>query len=185
MPSPIGHAIGGLTAGWAAAGRPRVATLVWPALVLCLVGMLPDIDLLFGIHSGQTHSVGAALIVLGAAWVFQRAAPRLLHGLPPLAIGCAYASHILLDWLGQDTSAPHGVMALWPFTDRYFMSPIAFLPSITRRYWLPGFWLHNLRALAFELAVLGPILILVWWSRRPVPSARRDFGASEASRNAR
>jgi inner membrane protein len=136
------------------------------ALILGLVGMLPDIDLLFGIHSGPTHSIGAALIVVAATWLIQRATPRLPHSLPPIAVGLAYASHILLDWLGEDTSVPHGVMALWPFTDDFFMSPISIMPSITRRYWLPGFWEHNLRALALELAILGPVLLIVWWTRR-------------------
>jgi hypothetical protein len=56
-------------------------------------------------------------------------------------------------------------MALWPFSHEYFMSPVALMPAISRRYWLPGFWAHNLRALAFELAVLTPLAIAVWWGR--------------------
>ena len=26
--------------------------------------------------------------------------------------------NLVLDWLGQDTSAPRGIMALWPFSER-------------------------------------------------------------------
>jgi inner membrane protein len=78
----------------------------------------------------------------------------------------AYSTHILLDYLGNDTSAPYGVMALWPFSQEYFMSPVPVFPAITRRYWLTGFWEQNLWALLFELAVLGPIVIGVWWWRR-------------------
>jgi inner membrane protein len=140
--------------------------------VLSAIGMLPDIDLLFGLHSGPTHSVGAAVIAGLVAWAARRAAPGSSYAVAPLAASCAYASHILLDWLGEDTSAPFGVMALWPFTDRFFMSPIAVMPAITRRYWLPGFWEHNLRALVFELAVLGPLLLAVWWTCR---ACRRRF----------
>ena len=39
-------------------------------LAFALLGPLADIDFLFGIHSRQTHSVGAALVVLAVvlAW---------------------------------------------------------------------------------------------------------------------
>ncbi|MBI2221354.1 MAG: metal-dependent hydrolase [Acidobacteria bacterium] len=171
MPSPVGHAIGGLVAGWGAAGHAPYPAWIRQALVLVVVGMLPDIDLLFGWHSGPTHSVGAALLAGAIAWGARRAAPRSAYAVTPLAVTCAYASHILLDWLGADTSAPFGVMALWPLTDGYFMSPIAVMPSITRRYWLTGFWEHNLRALMFELVLLVPLLLIVWWTRA-VRSAR-------------
>jgi inner membrane protein len=80
-----------------------------------------------------------------------------------LAIFAAYASHIFLDWIGDDTSPPFGVMALWPFSREYFMSPVSLMPAISRRYWLPGFWAHNLRALLFEIVVLGPLALAAWW----------------------
>jgi membrane-bound metal-dependent hydrolase YbcI (DUF457 family) len=136
--------------------------------------MLPDIDLLFGTHSGPTHSVGAALIVAAATWLVQTRAARVWQGLSPFAIAGAYSSHIVLDWLGEDTSSPHGVMALWPISGEHYISPVAIMPSITRRYWLPGFWEQNVSALAFELAVLVPILTLVWWWRRRVQATDRS-----------
>jgi inner membrane protein len=98
-------------------------------------------------------------------------APAQKWGLSPfslaaLSVVAAYATHILLDFLGNDTSAPYGVMALWPFSREYFLSPVPVFPAITRRYWLAGFWEQNLRALLFELAVLGPIVMGAWWWRR-------------------
>jgi inner membrane protein len=128
--------------------------------------MLPDLDLLVGMHSGPTHSVGAVAIIGVVAWLIARGAPGAWQGLTPFALACAYASHILLDWIGEDTSSPYGVMALWPFSRDHFMSPVAVMPSITRRYWLPGFLEQNLRALLFELALLVPIVVLVWWGRQ-------------------
>ncbi len=162
MPSPAGHALGGMIAGWGTAGRQPWPAWVSQAIVFGVVGILPDIDLLFGAHSGPTHSVGAALIVAIMAWGVSgfRARPAITF-----AIFAAYASHILLDWLGEDTSAPYGVMAFWPLSHEYFMSPISLFPAITRRYWLAGFWMHNLRALVFELVILGPIAIGIWWGR--------------------
>ena len=127
------------------------------------IGTLPDIDLLFGAHSGPTHSVGAALLVTLMAWGVSgfRARPAM-----NAAVFAAYASHVALDWLGEDTSAPFGVMALWPFSQEYFLAPFQIMPAITRRYWLQGFWAHNLRAVMFEMMVIGPILAGVFWFRR-------------------
>jgi len=162
MPSPVGHALGGLIAGWGTAGRRPWPDWVGQAIVFTVVGVLPDLDLLFGAHSGPTHSIGAALIVAIMAWGVSgfRARPAIVA-----AIFAAYASHIFLDWLGEDTSPPFGIMALWPFSHEYFMSPVAIMPAISRRYWLAGFWAHNLRALVFEITVLLPIAIAVWWGR--------------------
>ena len=170
MPSPVGHALGGVIAGWGVAGRLSWPAWVSQAVVFTVIAVLPDIDLLFGAHSGPTHSVGAAAIVAIMAWgVSGFRARRAVV----LAIFAAYASHIFFDWLGDDTSPPFGVMALWPFTDQYFMSPVALMPAISRRYWLAGFWAHNLRALFFEIVVLAPIACAVWWVRG---SARRRTG---------
>jgi inner membrane protein len=191
MPSPIGHAIGGVTAAWAGAGRSeRPREWLAQALVLGAVGMLPDIDLLFGVHSGPTHSIGAAviagLIAWPVAWLalrFQAEGAERLAGaerLPlsgeaarwALAVSLAWMAHFALDWLGEDTSPPFGVMVLWPFSREHYMSPVPLMPAITRRYWLPGFWTQNFRALIFELMVLLPVLAGVWWLRRR-PSRRR------------
>lgn len=162
MPSPVGHALGGLIAGWGVAGRRSWPAWASQAVVFTVVALLPDIDLLFGVHSGPTHSIGAAAIVAIMAWGVSgfRARPAII-----LAVFAAYGSHIFLDWLGDDTSPPLGIMALWPFSHEYFISPVTVMPAISRRYWLPGFWAHNLRSLAFELAVLTPILAGVWWWR--------------------
>jgi membrane-bound metal-dependent hydrolase YbcI (DUF457 family) len=127
--------------------------------VFAAVGVLPDIDLLFGAHSGPTHSIGAAAVVAIMAWGVSgfRARPAAV-----LAIFAAYGSHIFLDWLGADTSPPLGVMALWPISQEYFVSPLPIMPAISRRYWLPGFWMHNLGALLFEVAVLTPLVLAAW-----------------------
>jgi hypothetical protein len=81
-------------------------------------------------------------------------------------MGAAYATHTLLDWLGTDSSAPIGIMALWPVSRGYYESPFHVFMAISRRYWLPDFWMFNARAVARELALLGPVLGLVLWLRR-------------------
>ena len=129
--------------------------------------MAPDIDLLVGAHSGPTHGVGAALVVGALAWGVLRARGVQGGGRNAIAIAAAYASHILLDWLGHDTSAPIGIMALWPLSRDYYESPAHVFMAISRRYWLPEFWTSNLLALARELIILVPIVgAVVWVSRR-------------------
>ena len=38
--------------------------------------------------------------------------------------------------------------------------------AITRRYWLPGFWTHNLIAMLREVGSLVPLAILMYFVRR-------------------
>ena len=150
-------------------------------LAFLLLGPLADIDFLFGIHSRQTHSIGAALIVLAVAWAWQvhrrrRAAnPGSTAAATPLrfaiAAACAYGSHVLFDWMGNDTTPPIGIMALWPFSEGFYQSQLYVFEAISRRYALPGFWAHNLYAVAREIVILAPVVAALWWWRtRP----RRD-----------
>jgi membrane-bound metal-dependent hydrolase YbcI (DUF457 family) len=124
--------------------------------------MLPDVDLLIGVHRGPMHGLGSALIAgLAAAALTRRTALAV-------AVAAAYASHTLLDWMGHDTTPPIGLMALWPIDRSYYQSKIYLFEAISRRYWLPEFWSHNMRALARELLILVPIVaaIGIWRWRR-------------------
>jgi membrane-bound metal-dependent hydrolase YbcI (DUF457 family) len=165
MPSPLGHAIAGVAAGWLVAGAPRTLRqpkYVKEAALFAALGTLPDVDLLVGMHSGPTHSVGAAALI-GAAFfaaVARRSFPR--RGRFALACLAAYASHILLDWLGTDTSPPLGIMALWPFSRAYYESDLHIFMAISRRYYHGWpFFKSNLAAIALELVILIPTLALV------------------------
>jgi hypothetical protein len=160
MPSPIGHAIGAVAAALPAAGRE--SPVRWRAMVwLAAFGMAPDLDLLFGRHSMETHSVGAAVIAaaLAACCRLPVAATR---GRVFVATLLAWLSHPLFDALGTDTSEPIGVMLLWPFSSEH----VAFVPvfdAVSRRYWLPGFVERTMLAIARELVILAPLLLASWW----------------------
>lgn len=157
MPSPIGHALGGIAAGWGGVPRRDVAG----AAILAAIASAPDLDLLMHAHRGSSHSVGAALIVGAIAWVVTRR-PRW-----GAAVALAWASHVLLDWMSNDTRPPVGVMALWPLTHDYYRSSLEVFPAVSRRYWLAEFWVYNFKAVAVELVVVGPIAaVVVWWQRR-------------------
>jgi inner membrane protein len=172
MPSPIGHALAGIAAGWLVdppAARDARGALR-RAAVFAIAATAPDLDLLVGAHSGPTHGLGAAAIVGAWVWIWGRGrgGPRTA----PAAVAVAYASHTLLDWLGSDTSAPIGIMALWPISRDYYEARLHLFMAISRRYWLPDFWSYNLRALARELVILVPLVAAVLVLRRSRPAGR-------------
>jgi membrane-bound metal-dependent hydrolase YbcI (DUF457 family) len=139
-----------------------IADRAWRHLTgFALLGILPDVDLLVGAHSGPTHSLGAALALGAAVWALARSrSPDPMR--TGLAAAAAYGSHVLLDWLGTDTAPPIGIMAMWPLTRAYFDSQLHVFPAVSRRIWQPQlFWIPNLHALVVELALLAPVVWLV------------------------
>jgi len=158
MPSPVGHALGGIAIGWHVSPRRNLQT----AVVLAAIAIAPDLDLVFGTHREISHSIGAAIAAGIVALVATRS-PRWGS-----AVVLSWASHVLLDWLSNDTRPPIGVMALWPITREYYKAAIEIFPPVSRRYWESRFWIYNLHAVAIEVLVLGPIALAVlwWWKRR-------------------
>ena len=183
MPSPLGHALGGAIAGWLAAARPRRATAEAvprgsPARIalFAALGVAPDLDLLFGTHSTYSHSVGAVALAGVITYAVRR--PRDVRF--ALACAAAWGSHIILDWLGADSTPPLGIMALWPFTREFYQSPVPVFMAISRRYWLPEFYAYNVRAVLREVVILGPTAWLTWkWTSR---QRERDDRSRYASR---
>jgi inner membrane protein len=172
MPSPAGHALAAVAAGWIVRGTRLPARSnpygLREAGLFAALGIAPDLDLLVGIHSGPTHGLGVAVLAAAAAWLPGIAASGAAGRLS-LAIACvfAYASHTLLDWLGTDTSAPVGIMALWPFSRAYYESSLHVFMAVSRRFRQPElFWMQNLAALARELVILVPIAMAVAIARR-------------------
>ena len=170
MPRQVGHALGGIAIGCLDAGRRKVDRPLVAAVLFAALGAIPDVDVLVeGTHRLYTHSlVAVALVGLTVALAGGASGQRL--GLSTMRVACvcaaAYGSHVLLDWLGDDRSVPFGIRALWPLTDTYYQSDLRLFPPVERRYWLPGFWTANLRAIGWELAVLGPFAVLALWFQR-------------------
>ena len=176
MPSPLGHILGGIAAGWlvgghrpaggasgAGAGLAPASSRRWPdAVVFGALGAAPDLDLLVGLHSMYTHSVGAAALVAAGAYAM-RGERRARWA---LACGAAVASHILLDWLGSDTTPPIGIMALWPFSSGFYQSSLWLFPAVSRRVGEWSFVTQNLRAVLWETIILLPITIAIGGVRR-------------------
>jgi len=160
MPTPIGHALGGLAAGAFIARRAepsvsiriRSQSLLW---VWALCGVLPDADFLIGGHRGLTHTLGAMCAVGCGTALIARRQPGLWF-----AASASYGTHLLLDWLGGDTAAPLGIMALWPFTDTFYLAPYHIFPAVCRQYWYVACQVDLIQAVAWEMLLLGPIAAL-------------------------
>lgn len=174
MPSPIGHALAGVATGWLVRGTSLPSgshPSAWrEAVLFAALGMSPDLDLLVGLHSGPTHGLGVGVLAAAAAWLPGIAGSAGDRGRLAIACMLAYASHTLLDWLGTDTSAPIGIMALWPFSREYYESTLHVFMAVSRRIHEPElFWRQNLSALARELLILVPIVAIVVVTRRRRP----------------
>jgi membrane-bound metal-dependent hydrolase YbcI (DUF457 family) len=164
MPSPIGHALAGVAIAWTGAPRMNRHHLTLAAAGLAA---LPDIDLLFpGTHRTVSHSVGAVVVITIIAAIVTGKVTR--HGAPRIVAVCAaaYASHLLLDWLAVDPFFPYGIQALWPFSDRFYISGWDIFRSTARVgiFTAPAIMM-NLKALAQEVAILGPLVLVSWLVR--------------------
>jgi membrane-bound metal-dependent hydrolase YbcI (DUF457 family) len=176
MPSPIGHALAGIVVALAA-DRRSATDGAWrflsrPITLGCVaLATLPDADLLFtGAHRTATHSVGGTVLVIIVSIAVTGWVTRNMSGAPASAawgavwiLAAAHGSHLLTDWLGTDRSHPAGIQALWPFSDRWFISRWELFPRLERRdIFSPATIAINVRALFWELVLLGPMLVVLW-----------------------
>ena len=76
-----------------------------------------------------------------------------------LASAAAYASHLLLDWLGTDTVAPNGIMVLWPFDVTAYQSSFDWFYPICHEYWLLECWIAVAWSSGHELLIVGPFAL--------------------------
>ena len=168
MPTPIGHALAGIAVSGVARRFETLTPRQAGVLVFCAAA--PDLDLLLRLvdgvnhHRGPSHSFAAAILVglaisaLGRVWKGSSPSGR--------AAAAAWASHVVLDYLGVDTSPPVGEMALWPFSDAFFASPVSLFYDVPRSF-SPEAIRHNLLAVLIEVLVLVPVALLCWGRRKP------------------
>jgi inner membrane protein len=178
VPSPIGHCLAGLCAAAAAprrSGEPGFrSTLAWSVLL----ANFPDADIALGLFTGEigafhrtaSHSVLATVAVGVAtwAWIRLRGGGRAVSW--GIWSGCVFGSHLLLDILVRDPSAPYGIQLFWPFSDSFFMSP--FTPFRRFDYADPGrglletvFSAGNLLTVGIEILLLAPCVAGLWLLR--------------------
>ena len=176
MPSPIGHALAGIAVAWTAdlipgdrAARRVRGTATWyeraggGLTVACAgLGAAPDLDLPFVTHRTVTHSIGAVFLVGLVAAVLAANARRPIARVA-LTCAAAYGSHLLLDWLGADSYLPLGIQLMWPINREWYISGLDLFRQTARlRIFTHGPMMTNLRAILQEIAILLPILALLW-----------------------
>jgi membrane-bound metal-dependent hydrolase YbcI (DUF457 family) len=178
MPSPIGHVLAGVALALAAdTASPSVWSRVpFKTGVVIVAGLaaLPDLDLIYPpLHRAFTHSIGSVILVtIMGAVVTGRVTGRrsLAFG---AVCGAAWASHLLLDWLGVDPNPPYGIRALWPFSDSWFIASRQIFPGTERRQLLTVAALAtNLYAAAIETAIVAPVVMVIWLIRRWLAARR-------------
>ncbi len=176
MATPLGHFLVG--AGIGARLEPR-GWLSRALLVGGLAGVAADLDFLPGLltgapahfHHAQSHSVLAAIVVGGLIYLLAR--PRaVVWG---LIGGVGYASHLLLDLVTADDSAPYGIPLLWPLSSTTFQSPVTLFPRVPHSG--EASFGHLVLLAATEIVLCGAFFA---WSVR---AARRRGDAGSAKRD--
>lgn len=195
MPSPVGHTIAGFGGLILARYYPNKNLSIPLLLSAVVLSNLPDIDMLPGLvlfgepgrfHRQATHSlivavamgviVGLLMAKGGRSKKREASQSRVnqirLGGIwwGSWAAGL-YALHILLDMMVADAIPPTGVQALWPFSQKYFYSPITvfsgFNYSDPNRSTLQTLLsLQNLVSVLREIVILVPCVGLIWFFLR-------------------
>jgi membrane-bound metal-dependent hydrolase YbcI (DUF457 family) len=175
----MGHALAGLAAAWAVdlvpgdrAWRTAPPPASWfrragdgLTLTCVALGAAADLDHVFVAHRTVTHSVGAVAIV---GLVAAALAANAQRPVARIAVMCAaaYATHLLLDWLGVDEYPPRGLQLLWPFSREWLISNLDLFRQTARQELLtPPIIMKNLLAIVKEVALLGPIVVALWLVR--------------------
>jgi inner membrane protein len=180
MASPIGHALAGIAVAWGADLVPgkRAWRIAPPfaswykragnglTLACAVLAAAPDLDLPFGrFHRTATHSLISVLVVAGAAGLVAARA-RLPVRRVVIMCAAAWATHLLVDWLSVDQSPPRGIQLLWPFDATWFISGWdLFLGSERRQLLSAATMRRNVEAIAGEVAIMMPIVIVLWLVR--------------------
>lgn len=172
MPTPVGHALGGVAVYLAARNKASLQGGLAFASACLATSLLPDLDFAIGPFAGRSyhhyfsHSLGFAALFAVAAYLLARAAARAQPLRDAAILLAVYLSHIFLDLLAKDTSPPFGVQLFWPFSDTFIISPLLIFDDIWRGTLTKLFGPHNWWSVAREVAVLGPVCLAVRWRRR-------------------
>ncbi len=179
MPSPIGHALAGIAVAWSADLADHHHSSAGTVAVCAALAALPDADLLVpGAHRTATHSLTAAVIVFIVVFIVAAFVTGQVTATGPgrarrpaiataAIASLAYASHLLLDWLGADNFPPRGIQLFWPFSHRWYISDLDVFRQTARQHFLTAPIIRqNIVAVAQELALLLPLLLAIWWVRR-------------------
>jgi membrane-bound metal-dependent hydrolase YbcI (DUF457 family) len=172
MCTPVGHTLAG---GALLTSVKGGLSDRWLFFILVMVfANLPDIDLLFGavrgnpnlFHHHWTHSIVFCVFTGTAGGFLLSRRLKMSRGRSVLLMTGILLTHVLLDFFTRDTSEPFGQQLFWPFSSGFVASPWTPLPDVykssaNRTFINALFSLHNLKTVAAEAAVFGPLFLAV------------------------
>jgi membrane-bound metal-dependent hydrolase YbcI (DUF457 family) len=171
MPTPVGH----LLAGAIVHKSQKTQKGMLFFLLVLLFAFLPDFDFVFGLAAGDanryhhlfTHSFFFVIAagVLGGALYAKWARSSFVKSSAIFA--SAGISHVILDILALDQREPLGCPIWWPFSNEFVISPVLVFSDVSRAsdshvFFQSLFNLHNLKTVLIEIAVLAPLLLVVF-----------------------
>lgn len=184
VPTPLGHALAGLTIAWTseAARRVSISPRTRTALIVAGAGfaIAPDLDLVYPpIHRMMSHSITALILATACAAIVAHRTNQDRPWLLTAVCGLAYASHLALDFVGGDTKEPAGMLLLWPFSDSWFSSssPV-FMPAVLRGFLKPRVLLWNTLSVLRELAILSPFAVGAWFLKIRLERSRNGAAST-------
>lgn len=181
MATPVGHALDGYLIFSVAEGSKRADR--WSFLgfsILMATG--PDLDFIPGIvlgspiyyHQGVSHSLGFAIgigFIMAIAYSLKKGRMLLDWGLFSLA----YSSHLAIDLLGPSRKPLHGLPLFWPIYERSYTAPVHIFMGVhhdesasatTNEWSISIFNAYNLGAIAVEVVLILPLILLVQYLQR-------------------
>ncbi|MFQ6082568.1 MAG: metal-dependent hydrolase [Candidatus Aminicenantia bacterium] len=166
MPSPVGHSILSLTIAFVF--TPKHKFNLKFLIFIFFLGILPDLDLfpilIMGItrggayHQLYTHNLFFTLLIGSSIYLLTK---NKIWGL--LSFGIVLL-HLLADILVTDFKPPVGVPLFYPLWKKTFS--LGLFPGITKESWHSLFSWANLKAVAIEIFVFLPLLIVSIISRK-------------------
>jgi membrane-bound metal-dependent hydrolase YbcI (DUF457 family) len=172
--SPVAHTFAGFWTFLLLTSRLKVRLVTacrqyLPQLILLiLLANLADVDFLFGIHRGFTHSLAVAVFVAIAVACVWRIAGTFWKSATFYFL--AYSSHLLIDLctgtkLGWNASGA-GIDLFWPWK-KEFSSPLILIVGVKHKDLGALFSMENLQSSSYELLIFGVITaaLMVLWVR--------------------
>jgi membrane-bound metal-dependent hydrolase YbcI (DUF457 family) len=182
MPSPVGHLLSGISVYTIL--KPARPNRKWIFFAALFMAVMPDFDFVFGFFAGNpnryhhhfTHSIFFITVMSFFVALFFSKNSRMSLFADFVLLTAAGSSHLLLDMLAVDTTAPFGMPLFWPLSEKYIILPVSIFSNIQRashsgRFLSSLFNLHNLVAIGKEVLILGSItLFWLYFKKREVPN---------------
>jgi membrane-bound metal-dependent hydrolase YbcI (DUF457 family) len=172
--SPVAHSLAGFWTFLLLTLRSKMHLIAacrryLPQLILLvLLANLADVDFLFGLHHGFTHSLATAVFVALAVSCVWRIAGTFWRSATLYFL--AYGSHLVIDlftgakpgWNASDS----GIPLFWPWK-REFSSPLILIVGVKHKDFPALFSMENLQSSSYELLIFGVITaaLMVSWVR--------------------